>query len=74
MVIPAWPQGGSGDVLAGVIVSLIAQGLQPELAAVCGVNIHSAAGDIAANNMSMHSMLPSDIIDSLPQLFKKLES
>lgn len=71
---PGMATGGSGDVLAGVIVSLIAQGLQPELAAVCGVNIHSAAGDIAANNMSMHSMLPSDIIDSLPQLFKKLES
>lgn len=71
---PGMATGGSGDVLAGVIVSLIAQGLPPELAAVCGVNIHSAAGDIAANNMSMHSMLPSDIIDSLPQLFKKLES
>ena len=71
---PGMATGGSGDVLAGIIVSLIAQGLPPELAAVCGVNIHSAAGDIAANNMSMHSMLPSDIIDSLPQLFKKLES
>lgn len=70
---PGMATGGSGDVLAGIIVSLIAQGLQPELAAVCGVNIHSAAGDIAANNMSMHSMLPSDIIDSLPLLFKKLE-
>ena len=70
---PGMATGGSGDVLAGVIVSLIAQGLQPELAAVCGVNIHSAAGDIAANNLSMHSMLASDIIESLPQLFKKLE-
>ncbi len=70
---PGMATGGSGDVLSGIIVSLIAQGLTPELAAVCGVNIHASAGDIAANTLSMHSMLPTDIIDSLPKLFKKIE-
>ncbi len=70
---PGMATAGSGDVLSGIIVSLIAQGLQPEIAAICGVNIHAAAGDIAASNLSMHSLLASDIIDSLPMLFKKLE-
>lgn len=70
---PGMATGGSGDVLSGIIVSLIAQGLHPDIAAICGVNIHAAAGDIAANNMSMRSMLPTDIIDSLPLLFKKFE-
>lgn len=71
---PGMASGGSGDVLAGIIVSLIAQGLPAELAAVCGVNIHAATGDLAATKLSAHSLLPSDIIEYLPQLFKKIEA
>ena len=70
---PGMAVGGSGDVLAGIINSLLAQGLSPESAAICGVQIHAHCGDIAASKMSMQSMLPTDIIDSLPLLFKEIE-
>lgn len=65
--------GGSGDVLAGVIGSLAAQGMNAYDAAVCGVYLHGAAGDAAARRLSQHAMLPSDIIDELGPLFLKLE-
>lgn len=57
--------GGSGDVLAGVTVSLLAQGLAPETAAKYAVYLHSAAGDKAAKKRSMHALLPTDIIEEL---------
>ncbi len=70
---PGMAVGGSGDVLAGIINSLLAQGMSPQDAAVCGVQIHAFAGDMAASKMSIHSMLPTDIIDTLPSLFKEYE-
>ncbi len=70
---PGMSVGGSGDVLAGIINALIAQGMTPQDAAICGVQIHACAGDIAAAQKSVYSMLPSDIIDSLPTLFKEYE-
>ncbi len=70
---PGMATGGSGDVLAGIVGSLIAQGFSPEDAAICGTWFHAAAGDIAAMENSMIAMLPSDIIDSIPLLFKELE-
>ena len=57
--------GGSGDVLAGIIVSLLAQGFSPESAAEAAVFLHGEAGDKAAAKRGMRSMLPSDIIDEL---------
>ncbi|MBQ3266212.1 MAG: NAD(P)H-hydrate dehydratase [Ruminococcus sp.] len=66
-------KGGSGDVLAGVIASLAAQGAQPYKAAVMGVHIHALAGDIAAKKYSRTAMLPSDIIDCLPQVYAEIE-
>ena len=66
-------KGGSGDVLAGVIASLAAQGAEVFDAAVCGVHIHALAGDIAAAEYSRTAMLPSDIIDALPQIYSKIE-
>ena len=57
--------GGSGDVLAGIIVSLLAQGFSPESAAEAAVFLHGEAGDKAAAKRGMQSMLPSDIIDEL---------
>ena len=65
--------GGSGDVLAGIIGSLAAQGMDAYDAAVCGVYLHGAAGDAAAQRLSQHAMLPSDMIDELCHLFLKLE-
>jgi len=65
--------GGSGDVLAGVIASLLAQGMDPLGASAAGVFIHGRAGDIAAEKLSKASMLPSDIIENLPGVFKELQ-
>lgn len=66
-------KGGSGDVLSGIIASLTAQGVTPYHAAVIGVHLHALAGDIAAAKLSQTAMLPSDIIDSLPEIFTKIE-
>ena len=60
--------GGSGDVLAGVIAGLLAQGCKPFDAAALGAYIHGLAGDIAARRLSEYSVTASDIIDSLPSV------
>ncbi len=57
--------GGSGDVLAGVIVSLLAQGFDIQFAVNAAVYLHSHAGDKAALKRGMHATLPSDIIEEL---------
>jgi len=63
---PGMATGGSGDVLAGVIGSLLAQGLSAVQAAAAGVYMHGAAGDrAAAARASVASLLAGDIIESL---------
>ncbi len=62
---PGMATGGSGDVLAGILVSLLAQGMPCETAAKAAVFIHSQAGDKAAALRGERAMLPSDIIDQL---------
>lgn len=68
---PGLAKGGSGDVLAGIIASLSAQGLGPDAAAVCGVYLHGRAADMAAKDLSEYGMLPSDIPTYLCRLFAK---
>ncbi len=71
---PGMATGGSGDVLAGMMAGLIASGVLPENDAVCAaVYLHGLAGDKAAQKLGKTSLLPSDIIDNLPPLFKNLE-
>ena len=65
--------GGSGDVLAGIITSLLAQGYSLSSATILGVYIHGVSGDIALSKQSIHSLLPSDIIDNLFETFRELE-
>lgn len=65
--------GGSGDVLAGMIASFLAQGLSPAHAAMCGVYLHGAAGQQASKKLSQISMLPTDLIEELPSLFLQFE-
>ncbi len=62
-------KAGSGDVLAGVIGALAAQGHEPAVAAACGVWLHGMAGDYAANEFSQYGMLPRDVIRMLPRVF-----
>lgn len=67
---PGMAVAGSGDVLAGIIVSLIGQGIDPLLAAACGAWLHGAAGDICASQIGQYGMLPTDILEVLPRLMK----
>ena len=59
-------KGGSGDVLTGVIVSLLAQGASPVQAAAGGVWLHGRAGDLAAAQLTDYGMTPEDVVSSLP--------
>lgn len=67
---PGMAVGGSGDVLAGIIVSLLGQGMEPLLATACGAWLHGAAGDRCAAVMGQYGMLPGDMLDVLPRLMK----
>ena len=65
-------KGGSGDVLTGIITSLIAQKYEPVQAVVMGVYLHGLAGDLAAVRLSQESMTASDIIHSLHEAFRSM--
>lgn len=67
---PGMAAGGSGDVLAGIITSLIGQGIDPLEAAACGAWLHGAAGDICAEELGQYGMLASDMLKVLPRLLK----
>ena len=69
---PGMATAGSGDVLTGIILSLLAQGYTPENAAVLGVFLHGLAGDIAAEGLSYESIIASDIIKNLSDAFNKI--
>ena len=67
---PGMAVGGSGDVLAGILVSLLGQGIAPLDAAACGAWLHGAAGDLCAARMGQCGMLPGDMVSALPRLLK----
>ena len=64
-------KGGSGDVLAGMIASLTAQGAEPLYAAALGVYLHGLAADKLAQTKGLAGILPRDIPEALPELLKK---
>lgn len=70
---PGMATAGSGDVLTGVIAGLMAQRLSPFDAAVLGVYVHGLAGDIAAAKVGQVSLTASDILDTLPEAFKRCQ-
>src|SRR5215204_5623 len=65
---------GSGDVLTGVITSLLAQEYTSEDASILAVYLHGLAGDIAANEFSKEAMIAGDIIENIGKVFKQLET
>ena len=65
---PGMAVGGSGDVLAGMLVSLLGQGLAPVDAACAAVYLHGAAGDLCAAEIGQYGMLPTDMLRALPRL------
>ena len=67
---PGMATGGSGDVLSGIILSLLGQGLPPMEAAAAGAWLHGAAGDLAAERLGEYGMLPGDLVEELPRLLK----
>ncbi len=69
---PGMATAGAGDVLTGVIAALIGQGLHNFEAAVLGVYAHGLAGDITAKKIGQTGMIATDIIESLPEAFKKI--
>lgn len=67
---PGMAVGGSGDVLAGIVVSLLGQGLKPLEATATAVWLHGAAGDVCAKELGQYGMLPTDMLHALPRLMK----
>ncbi len=68
---PGMATGGSGDVLTGVIASLLGQGFAAFDAARLGAHLHGSAGDLAAAALGEASVIAGDIIDSLPEAIRK---
>lgn len=65
---------GTGDVLSGVIAGLLAQGLRPNDAAVCGVYLHGLAGEAVKERLGDAGMLASDLLPELPLAIKKIKT
>ena len=70
---PGMAKGGSGDVLTGILVSLLAQKYTSFEAALLGVYVHGQAGDLAKKSLGETTMKAGDIIEQLPAVFKDLE-
>ena len=68
---PGMAKGGSGDVLAGMIASFAAQGIELWRAAAGAVYLHGLAGDRCAAKYSQTAMLPTDLIGMLPELLRE---
>ncbi|WP_322172838.1 NAD(P)H-hydrate dehydratase [Acutalibacter caecimuris] len=71
---PGMAKGGSGDVLAGIIGTFLAQGAGGFPAATAGAYIHGLAGDLCREKLSARAMLPTDLIQYLPEIIKNFES
>lgn len=67
---PGMAVGGCGDVLAGMITSLLGQGIEPLQATACAAWLHGAAGDICEKEIGQYGMLPSDMLNILPRLLR----
>ena len=69
---PGLATAGSGDVLAGMIVSFLSQKLNPYEAAVLAVKMHFLTAEIAVKDKTSYGLIASDLIDYLPECFKKI--
>jgi NAD(P)H-hydrate epimerase len=71
---PGMATAGSGDVLTGIILSLLAQGYKPDEAAILGVFIHGLAGDKAKEKRGEESLIASDITEYLGEAFNEIRN
>ena len=67
---PGMATAGSGDVLTGIILGMLAQGYTPAQATMAGVFFHGLAGYFAAGSKGERSIIAGDIVESLPLAFK----
>ena len=65
-------KAGNGDALTGMLTALLAQGYTPEQACIAGVYLHGLAGDIAVKKTGEHSLLASDLIDTIGEAFLEI--
>ncbi len=70
---PGLATGGSGDVLSGIIGTVLAGGTAPELAAALGAQILGRAADIAARRTTARGLRPMDVIAAFPDLWREWE-
>ena len=70
----AMAKGGSGDVLAGIIAGILAQGAESYKASCLGVYLHGLAGDKAREKKGSYSVLASDLIDTVGDVCKEIET
>jgi len=71
---PGMATAGMGDALTGTIVGLLAQGLNPWDAAICGVYLHGLAGDLAAEKIGEAGLMAGDVIECLPSALSHVSS
>ncbi|HAA75617.1 TPA: bifunctional ADP-dependent NAD(P)H-hydrate dehydratase/NAD(P)H-hydrate epimerase [Candidatus Latescibacteria bacterium] len=71
---PGMATAGSGDVLTGLITSLLAQGVDPVRAAVTGAYWHGLAGDLAADRIGQTGLIAGDLVDTLPEAAQAIEA
>jgi hydroxyethylthiazole kinase-like uncharacterized protein yjeF len=71
---PGMATAGSGDVLSGIVLALLAAGLEPFEAALAGAYVHGLAGDAAAAELGERSVVAGDIMDFIPDAFDEIEN
>lgn len=71
---PGMATGGMGDVLAGLLGALLAQGLNPVRAAKAATFLHGKAGDAAAARQGQTALIARDVLEALPQVFQAFEA
>ena len=69
---PGLAAGGSGDVLSGMVLSLLGQGMEPFAACCAAAFLHGRAGDLAARELGERGMTPSDLLERIPRAFLSL--
>ncbi len=67
-------KGGSGDVLSGMVLSLLGQGLEPVKAAALAVWLHGYAGDLCRKELGEFGMLPRDMVEKIPKAILFLQN
>ena len=70
---PGMATAGTGDVLTGIISSLLAQRITPQNASILGVYLHGLAGDIAAQKKGRYALVASDLINTFPGVLRRVE-